>query len=67
MMRVIVNGVEKRFEAPLNLYDVLAQEGFVEMLIAVARNGEFVPRSEYKETVVGEGDQVEIVSPQQGG
>lgn len=67
MMRVIVNGQPKSFEAPLNLYDVLEQEGFVEMLIAVARNGEFVPKGAYAVTDLIDGDEIEIVAPQQGG
>lgn len=66
-MRVIINGQDKRFEAPLNLYDVLEQEGYVEMLIAVARNGEFVAKTDYKITDLIDGDEIEIVAPQQGG
>ncbi|MBX2833661.1 MAG: sulfur carrier protein ThiS [Micavibrio sp.] len=66
-MRVIINGKETRCEAPLNLYDVIEQQGYVEMLIAVARNGEFVPKTQYKLTDLIDGDQIEIVAPQQGG
>lgn len=35
--------------------------------VAVAVNGAFVPRSEYGETAIRKGDDVEIVSPQAGG
>ena len=66
-MKVKINGEAKSFEAPLNLYDVLEQQGYVEMLIAVARNGDFVPKTEYKLTNLIDGDEIEIVSPQQGG
>ena len=67
MVNVIINGQKKSFTAPLNLYDVLAQEEFIGMMIAVARNGDFVPKAEYKNTNVNDGDQIEIVAPMQGG
>lgn len=66
-MRVIINGKERSFEAPLNLYDVLEQEEVIGMLLAVARNGAFVPRGQYASIMVEDGDQIEIVAPMQGG
>jgi thiamine biosynthesis protein ThiS len=66
-MKLIINGKEQSFEAPLNLYDVLEQQGFIEMMIAVARNGDFVPRSNYADTALADGDEIEIVAPMQGG
>lgn len=66
-MRVIINGKERSFEAPLNLYDVLEQEEVIGMLLAVARNGLFVPRGQYASIMVEDGDQIEIVAPMQGG
>lgn len=66
-MKVIVNGKERSFEAPLNLYDILEQEEVIGMLVAVARNGAFVPRSHYASTAIENGDQIEIVAPMQGG
>ena len=67
MVTVIINGQKKNFTAPLNLYDVLAQEEFIGMMIAVARNGAFVPKTEYQNTAVNNGDEIEIVAPMQGG
>lgn len=66
-MKITLNGKALNLEAPLNLYDVIEQQGYVEMLIAVARNGEFVPKTNYKDTNLQDGDDLEIVSPQQGG
>lgn len=34
---------------------------------AVALNGEFVPKSQYSETLLNNGDQLDIVSPVGGG
>ena len=66
-MKVIINGKEKSFEAPLNLFDVIEQEGMIEMMIAVARNGSFVPKASYETTALQDGDEIDIVAPMQGG
>lgn len=66
-MKIIINGQERSFKAPLNLYDVLEQEGYVEMMIAVARNGTFVPKTTYTDTPLEDGDEIDIVAPMQGG
>jgi sulfur carrier protein len=66
-VRLIINGHEKTFEAPLNLYDVLEQTDYIEMMIAVAHNGTFVPKAQYKVTHMKDGDLIEIVAPMQGG
>lgn len=67
MVKIKINGEAQSFQAPLSLYDVLEQQGYVEMMIAVAQNGTFVARDTYKDVVVQEGDELEIVSPHQGG
>lgn len=66
-MRLIVNGKPQDFEAPLTLYDVLEQQGVIEMMIAVAHNGTFVPKKSYRLTDLIDGDDIEIVAPMQGG
>lgn len=66
-MKVTINGESKSFEAPLNLYDVLEQQGYIEMMIAVARNGTFVPKGDYVTIHLKDGDEIEIVAPMQGG
>ena len=67
MAQVIINGEKKSFQPPLKLYDCLAQEGVIEMMIAVARNGTVVPRGDYAQIFIEDGDSIEIVSPMQGG
>lgn len=66
-MKITINGKEKSFDAPLNLDEVLTQEGVIEMMIGVARNGTIVPRTNYAQTELTDGDLIEIVSPMQGG
>lgn len=66
-MRIIINGQPENFTAPLNLQSALAQQGYTDKLVAVARNGEFVPRAAYNDTALNDGDHIEIVAPMQGG
>ena len=66
-MQITINGTEKTFEAPLNLYDVIAQEGLIEMMIAVAHNNKHIPKTDYPAVTLTDGDLIEIVSPMQGG
>lgn len=66
-MKLIINGQEQNFQAPLNLYDLLAQNDAIEMMIAVAHNNVFVPKTQYKTTMLKDGDLIEIVAPMQGG
>lgn len=49
------------------LSDALQQWGYGESKIAVAINGEFVPRSTYTERELFNGDQIDIVKPVGGG
>lgn len=67
MMKIIINGQPKTFEAPLNLYDVLAQEDMIGMMIAVAKNAQVVPKAKWAETGLQDGDEIEILAPMQGG
>lgn len=49
------------------LSDALQKWGYGESKIAVAINGEFVPRSTYSERELLNGDQIDIVKPVGGG
>lgn len=66
-MIITINGQKKTFTAPLDLRGCLEQEGYGDMLVAVARNGTFVSKSNYGATELDDGDEIEIVAPMQGG
>ncbi len=66
-MKITINGKQQSFTAPLNITACLEQQGFSGKLVAVAVNGEFVPRACYDETALRDGDDIEIVAPMQGG
>ncbi len=62
-----VNNEKKSLANNVLLSDALQQWGYGESKIAVAINGEFVPRSIYTERELLNGDQIDIVKPVGGG
>jgi thiazole synthase len=60
-LNVIVNGEPRQLGGPLNVRDLLVTLGQDPAKVAVERNLEIVPRSAYDQTMVGEGDRLEIV------
>lgn len=65
-MKITLNGAPHEVGAS-RLSDVLAELGFVEVRVATAVNGDFVPAPAREVTELVEGDRVEVVAPQQGG
>jgi sulfur carrier protein len=73
-MRVTVNGRHRSYASALSVDDLVAtvvpsaaapaggRRG-----VAVAVNGEVVPRSQWAETVLADGDSIEVLSAAQGG
>ncbi len=60
-MQVTINGENRDFSGPVTVNELLASLGLDAAKIALERNLEIVPRSAYGETVVGEGDKLEVV------
>ncbi len=56
-----LNGENRQLNGPVNVHDLLAGLGLDPAKIAVERNLEIVPRSQYAQIMVGEGDNLEIV------
>ena len=54
-------------EKVCSLQEVLMREGYTNPCIAVAVNKQFIPRGQYADMFLKNGDSVEIVSPMQGG
>lgn len=67
MMIISLNNENKAMENGVLLSDAIQQWGYGESKIAVAINGEFVPRSTYTERELVNGDQIDIVKPVGGG
>lgn len=67
MLTVCLNNQPQTLSAPQPLSDFLAQQAELEQPFAVAINGEFVPRSQYAEVTLQDGDTLDVVSPVGGG
>lgn len=67
-MKVVVNGESKELSAGTTIEAVVADVGAGARLgVAVAVNGEVVPRSTWSEATLNEGDQVEVLRAIGGG
>ncbi|MBL4775083.1 MAG: sulfur carrier protein ThiS [Mariprofundus sp.] len=65
-MEIQLNG-EKRSVAAQNLADLVGELGLEQRMIAIERNLEVVPKSQYDATRLQEGDRIEVVHMIGGG
>lgn len=65
--RMIINGEKQTLLEPVYLDVFLKREGYQKNRIAVERNGEIVPKSEYEKVIVTDSDTLEIVTFVGGG
>ena len=67
MINVALNGEIKPITPGSNLQQLLDEWQLVAKNFAIAINQQFIPRSAYTETVVNDGDSIELLVPMQGG
>lgn len=67
MIQLIINGQPQQFDSLLSLQQLLERMALQNKRIAVERNGEIVPRSQFTEQMLTNGDQLEIVVAVGGG
>ncbi len=67
MLTLSLNGQSVSITAAATLADLLEQQEYQAQKIAIAVNGEFVPRSLYAETLVSDGDQIDVIQAVGGG
>lgn len=60
-MRLQINGEEKEFAEGLALADLIGQLGMKSDRVAVELNREIVPRTQWAETILRDGDKLEVV------
>ena len=65
-MNIVLNGEPRQVEAAV-LNEVLAEVGFADAVVATAVNGSFVTAPARADTVLSEGDRLEVLAPMQGG
>ena len=67
-MEVIINGKATEIHQSMSIVDYLTSIGFDKKVsIAVAINGEIIPKGEYSETQLKTGDSMEVVRAIGGG
>jgi sulfur carrier protein len=66
-MQLTVNGAPHSFAHTPTLTQLLETLNLTGKRVAVERNGEIVPRSQHSETVLADGDKLEIVVAVGGG
>lgn len=64
---VTVNGKEIRMEQPTSVAAYLENAGYQMKRIAVELNGEILPKYEYSDTMLKDGDRLEVVTFVGGG
>ena len=66
-MQVTVNGATTDVDPALTVAALIAARGEAPRRVAVALNGEVVPRSRWESTGLTDGDSVEVLAPTAGG
>lgn len=67
MIFLTINGTPRRFDRPLSCAELVSQLDLAGKRIAMERNGEIVPRSQFAGCVLQDGDRLEIVAAVGGG
>jgi sulfur carrier protein len=67
MLTVTINGEPRHFPAAMPVQALIDELGLAGKRIAIERNGEIVPRSEFAARCIGDGDKLEIVVAVGGG
>ena len=67
MIRVTVNGEQKTLRQSCDLLAAIDDWQLGGETFAIAINGQFVPRNSYADTLLSDGDVVELLVPMQGG
>ena len=67
MLTVTINGESRQFQQSLRVAELVSELGLAGKRIAIERNGEIVPRSEFAASSIVDGDRLEIVVAVGGG
>jgi thiamine biosynthesis protein ThiS len=66
-MQIVLNGNETTLPSEMTLAELVEHLGVDRRLVALAHNGEVIPRDTYEQVTVRNGDAVEIVRMVGGG
>ena len=66
-MEIFINGVKKSLESNLTVYKLVKDLGYENKRVAIELNNEIISRSDYKNKLIVEGDEIEIIKAVGGG
>ena len=67
-MNISINGNTKQFDGEnMTLSDLIVTLNLVDKRLAIEKNGEIVPRSQFDAAILNDGDKLEIVGAVGGG
>jgi len=64
---IYINDKPLNLDASCTLQEMLAQKTGVAAHVAIAINNQFIPKSMFADTVLREGDRIDLIVPMQGG
>lgn len=67
VISVLINGSTQHFESPLSIAELIQKMELGGKRIALERNGEILPRSQFNQQQIAHGDKLEIVVAVGGG
>ena len=67
MIELTINGQPQQFETTLNVTQLIEHLALQNKRIAIERNGEIIPRSQFSQQQLKNGDQLEVVVAVGGG
>ncbi len=67
MIELTINGAPQQFSGPLTVSQLIDQLTLTGKRVAIECNGEVVPRSQFNETPLNNGDRLEIIVAVGGG
>ena len=67
MIHITINGQPQHFDTSINVTQLIEHLELQGKRIAIERNGEIVPRSQFSEQYLTNGDQLEVVVAVGGG
>ena len=67
MIQISINGEAREFPAALNVAELVVVLELTGKRIAIEKNGEIVPKSQYAQTMLQDGDVLEMVVAVGGG
>lgn len=67
MITIHLNTEVCRLEKNLSLAEFLLKKNLIAESYAIALNRRFIPRTKHTTTILNDGDQIELITPMQGG